>query len=49
MPADYIWIAQQSKILIIAKRVDKVQGADCDFSFYMVDIRDGYGRFGKRK
>lgn len=48
MPADYLWIAQQSKILIIAKHVDKVQGANCDFSFYMVEIRGGYGRLGKR-
>lgn len=47
MPADYGWIAQQSKILIIAKHVDK--GADCDFPFYTVEIRDGCGRFGKRK
>lgn len=31
------------------KRVDKVQGADCEFSFYTVEIRDGYGRFGKRR
>lgn len=49
MPTDYIWIAQQSEILIKAKHVDKVQGADCDFPFYMVEIRDGYWRFGERK
>lgn len=49
MPPDDVWIAEQSKILITAKCVDNVQGADCDFSLYMVEIRDGYGNFGERK
>lgn len=49
MPADCVWIAHQSKILIIAKYVGKVQGAECDFYFYMIEIRDGCGRLEKRK